>query len=149
MLIMLSYAIFFIIFWLIFLTLVFFKLRNHYYRLISRTKKTNLDDILDLILQQNKKNQLEIEVIKKKLLEEIDNSKSHLQKIGLVRFNPFERSGSDQSFVISFLDQENNGIILNFIYTKEGLRVYTKKVEKGKGKEYPLTEEEKKVIEKS
>jgi len=91
----------------------------------------------------------DLEEIKKQVKEEMKLSQLHLQKIGLIRFNPFERVGGEQSFVVSLLDKEDNGIIINFIYTREGLRVYTKRVKKGKGEEYELSEEEKKAIEKS
>ena len=140
-------GVFFI--WLLVLTVVFFKLRNHYYHLISTTKKDRLDDILDSLIEHDGQINHEIESVKKKMEAEIAASKLHLQKIGLVRFNPFESRGGEQSFVISMLDIENSGIILNFIYTREGLRVYTKRVKKGRGVEYELSGEEEKAIEKS
>lgn len=135
--------------WLLVLTVVFFKLRNHYYHLISTTKKDRLDDILDSLIEHDGRVNREIEVIKKRVETEAVASKLHLQKVGLVRFNPFESRGGEQSFVISLLDIDNNGIILNFIYTREGLRVYTKRVKKGRGVEYELSGEEEKAIEKS
>ena len=124
-------------------------MRNHYLNLISRTRKNKIDEVLDEILETDEKIVRDIEIIKKELKEEVKKSQLHYQKIGLLRFNPFERAGGEQSFVISLLDYNNNGVILNFIYTREGLRVYTKKVKNGKGQEYELSEEEKKAIMKS
>jgi len=86
----------------------------------------------------------EIDIIKKKLEKQIEESKYHLKKINIVRFHPFEKAG-DPSFVLAFLDEKRNGIVINFLYTKEGLRVYTKEIKEGKGN-YPLTEEEEKAI---
>lgn len=149
MYLMLTYLVPVVIIWLIVLSFVVFKLRNHYYNLISKTRKDKLDEILDSLLEQDKKNYNEIEIIKKEFKNQIQLSKLHLHKVGLIRFNPFDRAGGEQSFVIAFLDSEDNGIILNFIYTRDGLRVYTKKVTKGKGEEYDLSDEEKKAIEKS
>ncbi|KKP67044.1 MAG: hypothetical protein UR68_C0003G0029 [Candidatus Roizmanbacteria bacterium GW2011_GWA2_35_19] len=140
-------VIFFV--WIIFLTVLLLKLRNHYYNLISKTKKEKLDDILDLLISTDKRNETEINQLKHDLANQIKESKFHIQKMGLVRFNPFDRIGGEQSFVIALTDRENNGITLNFIYTKEGLRVYTKRVKKGKGDEYELSEEEVKAIEKA
>ncbi|MGB9883493.1 MAG: DUF4446 family protein [Microgenomates group bacterium] len=144
-----NFLIFIVIFWLAGLTYFFLKLRNHYYRLISSSKKQNLDDILDWLLNNDKKNDQEIKLLKQKLEEEIKKSNFYFKKIGLVRFNPFSGGANDQSFVLALLDNLNNGIILNFIYTKEGLRVYTKRVNQGKGVEYQLSDEEKKAIENS
>ncbi|MFN4212927.1 MAG: DUF4446 family protein [Microgenomates group bacterium] len=135
--------------WLVVLTVIILRLRQHYYNLISRTKKKNIDDILDKLLETDENFKKEISLIKEKLTEEILISKSHLQKIGLVRFNPFERTGGENSFVLALLDAKNNGLTINFIYTKEGLRVYTKKIKSGKGEEYELSAEEKKAIENS
>lgn len=143
----LAFGIFLI--WLVVLTVIIFRLRRHYYNLISRTKKKNIDDILDRLLEVDENFKREISLIKEKLNEEIIASKFHLQKIGLVRFNPFERSGGEQSFVLALLDAKNNGLTINFIYTREGLRIYTKKIKNGKGEKYELTEEEKKAIESS
>ena len=125
------------------------KIKSHYKKLIIRTKKESIDEILDVLLDNQKKLAEENIGIKKELKEQILSSRLHIQKIGLVRFNPFERMGGEQSFIIALLDKEENGLTLNFIYTKEGLRVYTKKIKNGKGDEYDLSEEEKKAIEQS
>jgi hypothetical protein len=141
------WALFFI--WLVFLTAIVLKTKAHYNNLISKTRKQKIDEILDELLMIDKKTKEELEMVKKELREEIKTSTLHIQKVGLVRFNPFERSGGDKSFVISFLNYENSGIVINFIYTREGLRVYSKKVRDGKGEEYDLSEEEEKAIKKS
>lgn len=117
--------------------------------MINGTKKEKLDEILDQLIDQGKANRNELALIKKEVSNQIKSSKLHLQKTGLVRFNPFDRVGGEQSFVVSFLDAEDNGIIFNFIYTRDGLRVYTKKVKKGKGEGYNLSEEERESIGKS
>lgn len=134
--------------WLAVLSWLVWKTKRHYFNLISRTKKQRIDEILDSLIANERKITTELEKIKKELQEEINKSKFHLQKIGLVRFNPFERGG-EQSFVIVLLDSEKNGLAINFIYTREGFRVYTKKVKNGQGEEYELSEEEKKAIDKS
>ncbi len=122
-------------------------MKAHYNNLISKTRKQKIDEILDELLMIDEKTKQELEIVKKELHEEIKTSTLHIQKVGLVRFNPFERSGGDKSFVISFLNNEKSGIVMNFIYTRDGLRVYSKKIKNGKGEEYNLSEEEKKAIE--
>ncbi len=137
---MIIYGLIFIFFvWLTVLTGIVLKTKAHYNNLISNTRKQKIDEILDELLIFNKKAKEDLEIIKKE-------SSFHIQKVGLIRFNPFERSGGDKSFVISFLNHKNSGIVINFIYTRDGLRVYSKKVKEGKGEEYDLSEEEKKAI---
>ena len=137
-------VIFFI--WLVFLTVTVLKTKAHYNNLISRTRKEKIDDVLDELLTIDNKTMQELQTVKKELHEEIKTSALHIQKVGLVRFNPFEKMGGEKSFVVSFLNHENSGIVMNFIYTRDGLRVYSKKVKDGKSEEYDLSEEEKKVI---
>src|SRR3989338_9913322 len=36
-----------------------------------------------------------------------------LQKVGIIRFNPFEDAGGDQSFAIALLDEKNNGVVFS------------------------------------
>lgn len=141
------YAAMSIIFvWLITLTRLLLKVKAHYNNLISKTGKHKIDEILDELLIRDKQTKQELEIIKKRLKEEMEKSLLHFQKVGLIRFNPFERSGGDKSFVISLLNYENSGIIINFIHTRDGLRVYSKKIKSGKGEEFELSEEEKKAI---
>ncbi len=139
-------GVFFI--WLGIITIVLLKTRGHYLNLVSNTKKGQINDILDELIRTDQIISKDIVSIKKELKDEIQASQLHLQKVGLLRFNPFERIAGEQSFVVALLDNENSGMILNFIYTRDGLRVYTKKVKRGQGEEYELSEEEKKVIEK-
>src|SRR3989338_10371415 len=134
-------AIFFI--WIVILTGIVLKTKAHYNNLISKTRKQKIDEILDELLMIDKKTMQELEMVKKELHEEIKASILHIQKVGLVRFNPFEKLGGEKSFVISFLNHENSVIIINFIYTRDGLRVYSKKVKEGKSEENNLSEEEK------
>lgn len=135
-----------IIIWLGILTRLILKTKAHYNNLISNTRKHKIDEILDELLTIDKKTKDELEIIKKELHEEIRVSTLHIQKVGLVRFNPFEKTGGEKSFVITFLNYENSGIVINFIHTRDGLRVYSKKVKKGTGEEFELSEEEKKAI---
>jgi hypothetical protein len=76
------------------------------------------------------------------------NGKLHVQKIGIVRFNPFSDVGGDQSFAVALLDGNNNGFIITGLYTREGNRIYAKPVTDGKS-QYFLSEEEKQAIKKA
>ncbi|MCS6956799.1 MAG: DUF4446 family protein [Patescibacteria group bacterium] len=133
--------------WLFLLSYFLLKTRNHYNNLVSKTRKEKLEEILNVLLEKNVKISSEVDLLKKELKNQIDFSRNYFQKIGILRYDPFYKEGSKQSFVISLLDANDNGIILNFIYTREGLRIYPKKVKNGKGEEYELSDEEKKVIE--
>ncbi len=135
--------------WISFLTYFIFKTRRHYFNLVKRTKKDTIDEILDSLIDDDKRLQTETAVLKKDLHEATDKSRFYFQKIGVVRFNAFGRVGNDQSFVLALLDKEDSGLLINFIYTPDGMRVYTKRVKNGKGEEYQLSDEEQRVIKES
>lgn len=140
-------GIFFI--WLTVLSYTLYTTRNHYFNLIGRTKKYRIDEVLDKLLENDSKLLTDIERIKKELVKIIESGEFYFQKIGLVRYNPFGRTGNEQSFVIALLNKQNSGLIINFIYTHQGIRVYTKKVNKSKGEEYNLSEEEERAVIKA
>jgi len=87
-----------------------------------------------------------------KLSEGLENLKKEsrfsIQKIGIVRFNPFSEVGSDQSFSIALLNGNNDGVVITSIYAREGNRVYGKSIKNGASK-YSLSDEEKKAISKA
>ena len=99
-----------------------------------------------------KETQKRIETLEKRI-QELQNDlagykkamKSAVTKVGVVRFNPFHEIGSDQSFSLAFLDQENNGLVLTSHYLKEANRIYAKPLQNGKS-EYPLSKEEEEAI---
>ena len=70
-----------------------------------------------------------------------------LHKIGMIRFNPFRDIGGDQSFSIALLDGEKNGLVISSIYSRDGVRVYTKAIQNKNCEKHALTEEEKRAIE--
>ncbi len=69
-----------------------------------------------------------------------------IQKIGFVRFNPFQDTGGDNSFMLVLLDRTNTGVILSSLYMRDGIRLYAKSIEAGTPKQV-LSIEEKKVLE--
>lgn len=83
----------------------------------------------------------EIELIK-------SDSKSNIQKIGLVKFNPFNETGGDHSFSLTLLDGNKNGIIITSLHTRERTRLYLKDVFEGKTK-IELSKEEQKALKLS
>lgn len=71
-----------------------------------------------------------------------------IQKVGIVRYNAFKDVGSDLSFALALLDEQNNGIVLNGIYSREMSNIYAKPIENGKSK-YVVSEEEAQAIQKA
>lgn len=73
----------------------------------------------------------------------------HIQKVGLLRYNPYEDTGGDQSFSIAILDKGGSGFVLTSLHARGGTRVFAKSINIGKGDKYQLSREEKEVVQKA
>jgi len=87
-----------------------------------------------------------------KILEEIEKMKKEqrfsVQKVGIIRFNPFSEVGGDQSFSVALLNEGDDGMVITSLYSRQENRVYGKPIKNGQS-EYTLSEEEKQAIEKA
>lgn len=54
-----------------------------------------------------------------------------LQHVGIVRFNPFDDTGSDQSFVIALLDANRDGVVISSLHGRDSTRVFAKPISGG------------------
>lgn len=135
--------------WLIALSLLFWQLLSHYNNLTKGMSNKGLKAVLDEVLKDLEESSKEIELIKKKCLVLEKDGILHIQKVGLLRFNPFEDTGGDQSFVLSLVNDNNTGVVISSLYSRAGTRWYAKRVINGKGLEHELSEEEKKSIKEA
>ena len=71
-----------------------------------------------------------------------------IQRVGVVRFNPFPDTGGNQSFVVALLDARGDGVVLSSLHTRAGTRVYLKQLTTGKA-ETALSEEESEAIRRA
>ncbi len=72
-------------------------------------------------------------------------SRRSLQHIGLVRFNPFDDTGSDQSFAIALLDDARDGIVISSLHGRTNTRLFAKPVTNGESP-HTLSDEESQAI---
>ena len=125
------------------------KLKNKYNNFMRKfSKNSPIEE--DLIKYVNDVNNLKVETTRilnycKNLDEEIDNC---IQKVGIVRYSAFKDTGSDLSFALALLDEKNNGVLLNGIYSREISNIYGKPIINGKS-EYTLSEEEEEALYKA
>ena len=70
-------------------------------------------------------------------------------KLQLVRFNPFNDVGGDQSFILCLLDKTNSGVIITSLHTRDSTRVYAKAIKNGSCDTQTLSKEETKALIKT
>ena len=71
-----------------------------------------------------------------------------LQRVGLVRYNPFEETGGNQSFALAMLDANGDGWVLSSLHARSGTRIYAKSIKTGRA-EAGLSAEESAAIEQA
>jgi hypothetical protein len=71
-----------------------------------------------------------------------------VQHVGIVRYNPFQDTGGDQSFAIALLDARGNGIVLSSLHTRTATRFYGKPVKAG-ASQLSLSEEEQQAVQQA
>ncbi len=117
-------------------------------KFFAGTKARNLEDIMVNLgkeMVEIKKSQGQIE----KHLTTIDTRlNKSIRSVKALRFNPFVDAGSNQSFAISFLNDEGDGVIISSLYARDRMSIFAKPIVGGKSK-FELTEEEKEVLEQS
>lgn len=132
--------------WIGILTYFFLKLSSHYHTLTQGATHENLQTILDKILVKTEKAEKDIDQLKILCDTMRKDGALHIQKIGLIRFNPFNDTGGDQSFILALLDGNEAGVVISGLYSRSGTRWYAKKIINGKGVEHELSSEEIKAI---
>ena len=107
----------------------------------------NVTQVLNSLKLQLTTVEEKLVTLEKKQAAEEKKAKGYLQKVGFLRFNPFADTGGQQSFILSLLDEDKNGILISNLVGRSGARWIVKKINKGRSDDLKLSEEEKKVME--
>lgn len=107
----------------------------------------NIEEMLRKYIQDVLNVSEENEKIKKYCKELNKNMEKCIQKVGMVRYTAFQNTGSDLCFALALLDFEDNGFVINGIYSRDNTTTtYAKPIERGKSK-YTLVKEEEEALD--
>lgn len=106
----------------------------------------DLEDVINNQFGLIQKNQKDIKELFDGYEKIFNIASKGIQKVGVVRYNPFKDIGGNQSFSIALLDMNNRGLVISTLATREGARVFSKPIIDGECKDFPLIEEERKAI---
>lgn len=118
-------------------------------KLFGKTDKDELKEILKEHINRVGVVQVKLNDLDKITAELREKGLTHVQKIGIIRYNPFADTGSDQSFVIAILDGHDNGLVISSLHGRDRTRIYTKPIRAGGEDKYPFSDEEREAIEKA
>lgn len=109
------------------------------------TKGLDLESVIHILEQELKDSRASQAVLEQALTELKSQLGLAVQKVGVVRFNPFGDSGGNFSFSLALLNEHNSGVVITSMYGREQNRIYTKSLENGKS-EAQLTLEEQQAV---
>ena len=135
--------------WLVSLSFFFWRILSHYNKLAKGVSEKSLRVVLEELLKDTELNKKDIDYLKEYSARIEKDGLLHIQKVGLIRFNPFKDTGGDQSFILSLVDGKDTGVVISGLYSRSGTRWYAKRVVSGKGVDYELSEEEKKSLKEA
>lgn len=121
---------------------LFINIKRILHQITSKQNAQSLDEILtDFLshLRTSKKRQEQLEQI----IHDLEiQTKTHVQKVGFIRFNPFTDIGGDQSFSLALLDGHNSGFVISSLHGRDRTRIFAKLVVSGKDNKFELSHEE-------
>ncbi|PJE67856.1 hypothetical protein COU95_00120 [Candidatus Shapirobacteria bacterium CG10_big_fil_rev_8_21_14_0_10_40_9] len=135
--------------WLGALSFFLFRAVSHYRKLTTGVTKGDLGSILEKILKEEKESTETIDKLLKRIEGLEKDGTFHVQKTGLVRFNPFSDTGGSHSFALAILDGRDDGIVISSLHSRDQTRIYSKPVKSGKPVSYEFSKEEKEAIGKA
>ena len=124
------------------------RLQRRMQRFFSKSDGGNIEATLVRLLDQleeSKKKQDELQFALGRMQQKMASQSGNL---AVLRYNAFGDIGSDLSFSIALLDDQQNGVVVTSIYGREESRIYAKPIEGGNSV-YNLSEEELAVIKKA
>lgn len=105
-----------------------------------------IEEVLSEYIEDVRKLKLKDDEFEIELERLESNLRKCVQKVGLVRYNAYNDTGSDLSFTFALMDSEDNGMVVNGLYSRDSSSIFAKPLVKGKTK-YNLSAEEIQAID--
>ena len=131
--------------WLIVLQVRTSAMLRNYRRLLNGVSAGNLEEIMAMHVGRINEHERRLGGLDGQVAGLDRVLQTAIQRVGLVRFNPFQETGGDQSFAIALLDQHDNGLVVSSLHSRTETRIYAKPIEDGRSK-YTLSEEEQQAL---
>lgn len=136
-------------FWVALVSYFLWRVIDHYQRLTRGVTKKELKNVLEGLLAEVDQQREDLKELTGKIKRLDEESRSHVQKVGLVRFNPFSETGGDQSFVAAILDDHDDGLVISSLHSRQATRIYAKPIKGGRPVGYRLSREEEEAVSKA
>ena len=118
-----------------------------YEMLMSGKKGADLEKIIRIRLRDGS-GQGKCQTCDERAPADQETSASCISKYALVKYDAFDKMAGKLSFVIALLNDENSGILLNSMHSREGCFTYAKEIVNGESY-IQLSSEEKEALEQA
>ncbi|HZJ83488.1 MAG TPA: DUF4446 family protein [Clostridia bacterium] len=122
------------------------KVSKRYKKMMRGMDNKNLEYMLNNHMENMAKVSAQVEYLDSNVDLVSSQLNRCIQRVGLVRYNPFNDMGSDQSFSLALLDSNGDGVVLTSLYARDSSAIFAKPLIDSKSK-YPLSKEEEHAIE--
>lgn len=134
--------------WLGVISYLLYKERDFLRKLFPKGEGKDIRAKFEEVVASLEETQKREQVLQKNLREFAREGLHHVQKVEVLRYNPYGDTGGDQSFSVALLDGTGRGMVLTSLHTRAGTRVYAKEIADGKS-ELRLSKEEEIVVKKA
>ncbi|HLZ07266.1 MAG TPA: DUF4446 family protein, partial [Chloroflexota bacterium] len=124
--------------WIVALQARLNRMVSHYNRLFSGSTFGTFEEAMDRYVGRLEETVSQVDALNQLCRSVEADLSGTIQRVGIVRFNPFGDVGSDQSFAVALLDSHGNGIILSSLFSRASTRVFAKAIVDGNSS-HPLT----------
>ena len=137
----------FLVIWLLGLSFLLWQQNGFLRSLFPKGGERDIRRKFEEVLKQVFDLKEDLQKAKTNLTEIEQSAMKHIQRVDLLRYNPYDDTGGDQSFSIAMLDKKGNGFVVTSLHARSGTRVFAKPIELGKAVKYQMSKEEEKVVE--
>lgn len=122
------------------------KLKIKYNKFMNGLSNASIEDVLgdcinkvNGVAEKNKEIEYKLNTVERDMYYCV-------QKVGVIRYNAFDNVGSDLSYSIALLNNNDDGLVISSLYSRESSSTYAKPIIGGKSR-YALSAEEIKAID--
>lgn len=134
--------------WLLILTFLALKQQNFLKDLFPKNESRDIRNKFKEISEAISGFEKTIQILENRLVGFKKESLHNLQKLAVLKYNPYNDTGGEQSFSLALLNGKMEGVVITSLHSRAGTRIYLKNIRQGKS-ELELSKEEIEVLRKA
>ncbi len=135
--------------WLGVLSFLIWRQNTFLGKLFPKSGERDIRKKFEEVTQSVERFKLDLSGLKEELENQGRDGLSHIQRLALLRYNPYDDTGGDQSFSVALLNKKGDGVVVTSLHSRSGTRVFGKPVVSGKSDKYQFSKEEAEVLKKA